>query len=102
MGVFLTKKVIGPDTVLQRNKDILFNQIDGEVVMLSVENGKYYGLNKVGSRIWVLLERPITFNMIIDILQKEYKISAEQCFFETHEFFSKMATRQLIILDNIS
>ncbi len=61
MGIFKAKKEIGPDTIIQRKSDLLFNEIDGEVVMLSVENSEYYGMDKVGSRIWELLKNTIMF-----------------------------------------
>lgn len=33
---------------------------DGELVVLSLEDGMYYGLNAVGARVWTLLEQPRT------------------------------------------
>ncbi len=65
MGIFKDKKEIGPDTILQRKSDLLFNEIDGEVVMLSIENSEYYGMDKVGSRIWELLEQPLSFKVLV-------------------------------------
>ena len=33
-------------------------EVDRTVVMMSVEQGKYFGLEGTGPRIWALLERP--------------------------------------------
>ena len=36
-------------------KDVLFQDLGEEVVLLEVESGQYYGLNEVGARMWSLL-----------------------------------------------
>lgn len=96
MGLFTARRGIGPDTILQRNKDMLFNEIDGEVVMLSIENSEYYGLDKVGSRIWELLENPIRFDALVNILMKEYEVPEKQCREDTLFFLQKLADKNVI------
>jgi hypothetical protein len=96
MKLFGTKKEIGPDTVLQRKPGLLFNEIDGEVVMLSIENGEYYGMDKVGSRIWNLLEEPISLQQLLKMLLKEYNVSEMQCFHETRIFLQNLMYKKLI------
>jgi hypothetical protein len=97
MGIFTAKTEIGPDTVLHRKTDTLFNQIDGEVVMLSIENSEYYGMDKVGSRIWELLEQPHSFKALVTALMDEYEVSEEQCSNETLAFLKKLTDKELII-----
>ena len=48
---------ITPETKLVRDGDILHAPVGAdEAVMMSIEAGRYYGLNAVASRIWELLE----------------------------------------------
>jgi hypothetical protein len=96
MRIFAKKKEITPNTRLQRKSDLLFNEIDGEVVMLSIENSEYYGMDKVGSRIWELLEQPVVFKDLISKLMEEYNVSEEQCFNETLEFIRSLNIKKLI------
>jgi hypothetical protein len=98
MGIFTAKQEIGPDTVLQRKTDMLFNEIDGEVVMLSIENSEYYGMDKVGSRIWELLEKPLTFKELVAKLMDEYEVTEEQCGEDTMAFLKKLTDKKLIDL----
>jgi len=93
------KKEIGPKTILRRDVDLLFNQIDGEVVMLSIENSKYYGMDKVGSRIWELLENPLTFKELVNILMDEYNVSEDKCTNDTLCFLVKLRDRKLLLHD---
>ena len=99
MGIFTTKKEITPDTVLQRKGDLLFNAIDGEVVMLSIENSEYYGMDKVGSRIWELLEKPVSFKALIARLMEEYEVSEQQCIMDTLAFLNKLTEKKLVVAD---
>jgi hypothetical protein len=98
MGLFSTNKEIGTDTLLQRKPGLLFNEIDGEVVMLSIENSEYYGMDKVGSRIWQLLEKPVHFRELVAALMDEYEVSEEQCTAETLAFLKKITDKKLVNL----
>jgi hypothetical protein len=97
MGVFTTKKDISPDTVLQRKSDLLFNEIDDEVVMLSIENNEYYGMDKVGSRIWELIKQPVSFKVLVAKLMEEYEVSEQQCSEDILTFLNKLTDKKLII-----
>ena len=97
MGIFTSTKEITPETILQRKGDLLFNEIDGEVVMLSIENSEYYGMDKVGSRIWELLEQPLIFKELVAKLMDEYEVSELQCTEDTLAFIRKLTEKKIII-----
>ena len=97
MGLLGKKKEIGPDTIIQRRNDLLFNEIDGEVVMLSVENGEYYGMDKTGSYIWKLLKDPMKFSELINTLICKFDVSNEQCTSDLLSFLNIMSEKNLIV-----
>jgi hypothetical protein len=99
MGIFSPKIEIRPDTMLQRKPGLLFNEIDGEIVMLSVENSEYYGMDKVGSRIWQLLENQMQFKELVTRLMDEFDVAEEKCSRETLNFVKKMTEKKLLIVD---
>lgn len=42
---------------VELGKDVIWQQVDGQVVLLALNPGRYYALDTVGSRMWeVLLE----------------------------------------------
>ena len=96
MGIFSAKKVITQDTVLSRKPNLLFNVIDDEVVMLSIENSEYYGMEKVGSRIWELLEKPLSFGELVEYLMDEYDITKEKCIEDSVSFLEDLVEKKLI------
>ena len=47
------------ETIVSRANEHIASELDGEVVMMSIEQGEYYGLGQVGSELWQLIEQPI-------------------------------------------
>ena len=70
--------VSGSSTVVAA-KDQVSSDLGGEVAILDLKAGMYYGLDAVGARIWSLIEEPRTVNEIRDILLKEYDVEPERC-----------------------
>ena len=75
----MKKKKISTQSMVNRIEDIVASDIDGETVMMSVEKGKYYGLDFIGSRVWELIEKPIRVSELIDALLLKYDIDRETC-----------------------
>jgi len=90
------KLEIHEDTLLQRDPEQEFTYIDGEVVMLSLKNGEYYGLDSVGTRIWELLDKPKTFTNLIDDLLVEFEVSREECENDTKEYLETLHKKLLL------
>ena len=53
--------------------------VGGELAILSLKTGTYYGLNEVGTRIWNLLDQPRTVREIRDYILAEYAVDASRC-----------------------
>lgn len=87
---------IGLDTLLQRNNNLLFNEMDGEIVMFSVENSEYYGMNKVGSRIWELLVQPVSFKALLKLLMDEFEVAEDKCIHDTLFFVNMLKNKNMI------
>jgi len=52
--------------------------LEGEVVILNFDEGVYYGLDKVGAHVWDRLSDPVSVNELIEHVQAEFDVSAEQ------------------------
>ena len=83
-------------SIICRKINLVFNKLDDEVVMLSMENNEYYGLNIIGSRIWELIEKPILFTSLIDQLISEFDVEQIVCEKDTREFLNKLDANGLI------
>ena len=79
-----------------RNNEILDGNLEGNLVMMDIQKGKYFSLNPVGKRIWEIIEQPKSFDEITDLLQAEFDVTAEQCRSEVEEFLLKMEKSGII------
>jgi hypothetical protein len=66
-------------SIVVQSNDQVSAKIDEEAVMMSIEQGKYYGLDEIGTRIWKLLEQPQSVSEILKTLMKEYEVDNETC-----------------------
>ncbi len=73
-----------------KNNEILDGNLEGSLVMMDIQKGKYFSLNPVGKRIWEMIEQPKSFDEIINLLQAEFEVTPEQCSSEVIEFLAKM------------
>lgn len=85
-------------TMVERNQEIDASELDGETVMMDMERGNYFMLNPVGSRIWELIEKPVSVEEIIHQLREEYKVSLEECHEAVKEFLHELHHANLLYL----
>lgn len=83
---------------IQRSSELVSTNMDGEIVMMSINNGEYYGLDPIGSRIWEILEKPIQVNDLIVALLKEFEVSREQCEKDSFEFLNYLLEKKLLLI----
>ena len=81
--------------VVQVNGNIV-SDMDGEKVMLSIKNGKYYNLGEVGGFIWECIQQPKSIGNVIEEVQASYNVTAEQCKAEIIPFLEMLKEESLI------
>lgn len=64
-----TRVVVSPDAVAAA--------LEGETVILGMQDGVYYGLDSVGSRIWGLAASPATLGSIHSMIVAEYEVAPD-------------------------
>ncbi len=89
---------INSESVISKNPQIISSKMDDEVVMMSVEKGNYYGLNRVGSEIWEKLTEPVTVAGLCDKLMQEFNVEKEQCEREVITYLDKLVSEGLILV----
>lgn len=93
-----TENPLTLNTIVQRNPKLIANQMDGEIVMMSVDNGEYYGLDETGTRIWELLEAPVKISELVDSLIMEFEVAREECATDTLEFLNDLFEKDLLLI----
>lgn len=73
-----------------RNNRAISGHLDDELVMMDIEKGSYFALNPVATRIWELLENPVSLDDLCQQLQEEYEVDQALCRRETEECLAEM------------
>jgi len=84
-------------TIFSRNEEeFLCTEVDSETVMMHTESGKYYGLDKISTHIWQLLENDLSLTNLVDQLIEEYKVERETCEKDTKDLLEGMLQLKMI------
>ena len=85
------------NTKWQVNPEVLSSKIDKEAIIMSIEADSYFGLDLVGSRIWVLLsKKPATTDDLVVLLMDEYDVDKRICKEDVQQFIDEMSAKKLI------
>jgi len=80
----------------KRNADLIGAKLDDDLVMMSVEEGQYYGLAGVGPRIWELIYECCSFEALVEQLLEEFEVEREICETDLAEFLEQMEKLGLV------
>ena len=61
------------------SEDVLFQELQGDAVLLDLKTGVYFGLDKVGTRIWTLLGENKVISAVVDAMTQQFDVSPERC-----------------------
>jgi hypothetical protein len=56
---------------------VMFRELDGEAVLLNLQNEMYYGLDEMGTRMWQLLTTSDSVQAAMDTMLEEFDVSPE-------------------------
>ncbi|PON12443.1 PqqD family protein [Candidatus Entotheonella serta] len=76
--------------------DVLSSQVDDDLVLMSIENDQYYGMDSVSRRIWELVAEPRVVADVCDQLLSEYRVEPDTCQREVVTYIQQLADEQLV------
>ncbi|MEO0463971.1 MAG: PqqD family peptide modification chaperone [Pseudomonadota bacterium] len=68
----MTNSAVANDVPYIRASDVVATDMDGETVMMDVNDGSYFALTGSGPLIWEKLEKPMQINELLTALGEEY------------------------------
>lgn len=79
------------------SRDVLFQQVEGEAVLLDLASETYFGLDEVGTRIWQLLQGHSRLRTVFEILRDEYDVEPERLEQDLLKLIGELADAGLVI-----
>ena len=83
-------------SIVVAGKGQLASTVGSETVILGVQEGRYYGVNAVGARIWQMIQTPMAVADIRDALVAEYAVDAQRCEADLIRLIDQMAEVRLV------
>ena len=87
---------VAADANLARAEGLVASEVNGEIVILSIEVGHFFHLNATGSRIWNLLDAPMTVAALGAAMRERFAVGADECCRDVTEFVQGMLDKGLL------
>ena len=81
---------------LTRNPELITADMDGDTVMMNIANGKYFGINEVGSRVWELLESPVSVADLCRHIAAEFEVDDSRCRSDLLKLLAEMLEHDVV------
>jgi hypothetical protein len=89
MSIRLTTRVSVPP-------DVLIQELQGESVLLNLRTGRYFGLEEVGTRMWMNLTTAESLQAACDSLLAEYEVEGERLQRDLENLVEKLVEHGLL------
>ncbi|MES5956135.1 lasso peptide biosynthesis PqqD family chaperone [Bacillus fungorum] len=77
--MIMEKQGISLNQFITQVQGNIVSDMNGEKVMLSIQNGKYYNLGELGGVIWGLIEKPLSVTQLVKELTLAYEVEQSKC-----------------------
>lgn len=71
--------------------------LDGESVILNIESGMYFGLDRIGTRVWQLIEQHGNVDAIVRAMENEYDADPQTLRADTEALVASLVEKRLIV-----
>lgn len=83
-------------SIVVQGQEQICAEVDGEVVMMSIAQGHYYGLDDIGGRVWQLIAEPRRVSDLCERLVAEFAVDRATCEADVLRFLNEMEAQRLI------
>lgn len=77
-------------------EDLLFRELEGEAVLLDLDSGEYFGLDEMGTEMWLTLTRHDTLDDGYRDLLARYDVAPERLRQDLLEFVDLLLSHRLL------
>jgi Coenzyme PQQ synthesis protein D (PqqD) len=85
-----------PESRYTPSPDITLREFEGEAVLLNVQTGAYFSLNKVGTHIWQLYGEGKTLAEVVEGVCERFEVTPERAEADVRTFTERLVERGLL------
>ena len=76
---------------------VVVRDLDGESVILNIESGIYFGLDRIGTRVWQLIEAHGDVDAVVRVMEHEYDADPQTLRADAEALVAALVEKRLII-----
>ena len=96
----MKKVVMNESDMVSIRPDVLSRTVNGEELILDLEDGKYFGLSEVGVFIWQAIKEPISLNHLIDAILQEYEVERAAAQEDLLQLLGELQEKGLVTIES--
>lgn len=81
---------------LQRRPDVTFQSVAGEAILIRMDTGTYFSLNKIGTEFWDMLDGQQTIAQHAAVIAAKYNVDAPMVTSDLLELAEKLIAERLV------
>ena len=81
---------LGPSTVVHQASRIASRVIEGQAVVIVMDEQRLHTLNGVGTFVWTQAEKPVEVSQLAERLCSEYEVTSEQALTDVLAFTDEL------------
>jgi len=79
------------------NPRIIFENIDGEVIMIHLDVGQYFSLHGLAAQLWGFIEKSVSTQKMIEIVTGYYQEDVQKIDHAVRKFLKELESASLIV-----
>lgn len=86
------------NSIVRRRDVVLNTELDGELLMMDMDQDRYFGLNTVATKIWGCLGEPLVVADLIAPLTREFDAPPDLIEADVLDLLNSMAEHKLLVI----
>lgn len=95
------KNLVTENLKINQQKEILYQDIEDELIILHMENENYLGLDKVGTRFWNILISSKTVKEAYNKILEEYEVEPDPLKKDLNNFINELIKNDLVSVSSV-
>ncbi len=96
----MTLTKIHAGSIVRRTADMLFSNVDGELLAIDEQAGYLYCLNESAGRVWKLIGEPTAVSAVCTRLCQEFAVDQETCLREVLQLLQGLHEAGLVQVED--
>lgn len=84
---------------VKASENVLFQEINGEFVLLNMESEQYFGLDEIGAQIWEGIVEELSPSAVLKQLEDQYDVESETLENDYINLIQDMKSENLITIE---